>query len=384
MTQDVPGAKSTIKGLNAFRWFAFLGVFLYHSSLLPAGYLGVQAFFVLSGFLITPILVRLKSEQHGATYFGTFFGRRALRIFPVYYLYLLVVVVLVFAFNEKLGLGDQEARLTRQLPWALTYSYNFLHASSASELSPFLVHFWSLAVEEQFYLVWPLLLYVVPVHRIRAWLLAIILLGPALRLGTIWWVGEAPQLFNPDVNLAVYCLPLTYLDAFAIGGYFALYERSRGFWLPAIVLALAFFLAMAVNKLTYGKTDWYSFGYPSYFRGGGSQMVWGYTLLSVAFAMALASIRQGDFLPALFNLGPLDYLGKISYGCYVFHLPLVALAIRVEDMHRSIPIAIALVSTVVVSAASYEFFEKRFLARKDRLFPNDATATPAPRGATTP
>ena len=81
----------TYRGLDAFRLFAFLAVFLFHVSLLESGYLGVQAFFVLSGFLITPILVEMRGQLPPGRYLLNFYGRRSLRIFPLYYAYLAAV-----------------------------------------------------------------------------------------------------------------------------------------------------------------------------------------------------------------------------------------------------------------------------------------------------
>ena len=145
----------TYRGLDSFRLFAFMAVYLYHVGVMPSGYVGVLAFFVLSGFLLTPILVDMRRELSGRRFFLNFYGRRWLRIFPLYYFYLALIAAA--AGGQLIGRAPSVLQhATGQLVYALTYTYDFFHASSGYRFSPLLTHFWSLAVEEQFYVVWPL------------------------------------------------------------------------------------------------------------------------------------------------------------------------------------------------------------------------------------
>lgn len=228
----------TYRGLDSFRFFAFLAVFLYHVRLFPAGYLGVQAFFVLSGFLLTPILVNMRSQLPARKYFLHFYGRRSLRIFPLYYAYLAAIsavaaVALARAGGQHPPALQLEAlqRFNEQVVYGLTYTYNFFHASRDFTHTPLLTHFWSLAVEEQFYLVWPFLLFLVPNARLKIVLLALIAAGPVVRLAEAAVVsGEMHALFLKRLDLVLYVLPFSHVDAFATGGFLALYGRtpSRG------------------------------------------------------------------------------------------------------------------------------------------------------------
>ena len=111
--------------LTSFRAFAVIAVFFYHAGMFDEGYLGVQAFFVLSGFLLTPILISMKKEPSYKKYMMTFSGRRILRIFPLYFLYLLMIYLIVTRVFFANGMyHPQLETFLLQLPWAATFSYN--------------------------------------------------------------------------------------------------------------------------------------------------------------------------------------------------------------------------------------------------------------------
>ena len=154
-----------IAGLDGLRAVAFLIVFFFHTRNLPVGWMGVQLFFVLSGFLITDILLRMKEQLPRREFFVKFYGRRFLRIFPLYYFYLALLAAFIFllpaldlqALNTELG-----KRFLNHIWVAALYMYDFFHASALFERSRFFTHLWSLSVEEQFYLLWPLLIFLTP------------------------------------------------------------------------------------------------------------------------------------------------------------------------------------------------------------------------------
>ncbi|MBI5814878.1 MAG: acyltransferase [Nitrospinae bacterium] len=159
--------------MDSFRFFAFLAVFLFHAGYLECGYLGVQAFFVLSGFLLTPILLDMKASLDRGQYFRNFYGRRVLRIFPLYYACLVAAALVLLsawqlpALRQTPGVASSLA----ELPYLFTYTSDFYQAahSGLRHTSPLFTHFWSLAVEEQFYLVWPFFLWLVPARRLPYW-----------------------------------------------------------------------------------------------------------------------------------------------------------------------------------------------------------------------
>lgn len=358
-------------GLNAFRAFAFLAVFFYHEALLGAGYLGVPAFFVLSGFLLTPILVEMKEHFDARRYFVRFYGRRALRIFPLYYFYLgITALCCLVAMAWWPGqVIDDVTHFVPQWSWGGLFLVDIAFASNFYEPTRLLNHFWSLAVEEQFYLLWPLVIFLVPRSYLPRLLLGLAVLAPLFR-----WViaseaaSEALPFLTDDLPRRVYVLPFSHMDALALGSYFALYRKSGPSWTVWALFGGVWALGVV--------TTWYSglevnpsdLGYPPIMRDAG-KYVWGYTVLNIAFAHGLVHIRDSKFLPWIFEMRALDYLGKISYGLYVYHFG-VMLLVRafLPDLGGVPRIVLDLTATIAVSAASYEFFEKRFLRLKDRYF----------------
>src|SRR5579885_424671 len=150
-------------------------VLLFHFNLLPVGWAGVEVFFVLSGFLITRILIDSAREDGGLKqYLGRFYWRRSLRIFPLYY----AVILVVFGWILLHGRALDSADITRA-----TYTYNWYRAfHQHSDPSPISGHFWSLASEEQFYLAWPFLVYfLVRRNWLRQFVIALVIGGSAIR-----------------------------------------------------------------------------------------------------------------------------------------------------------------------------------------------------------
>ena len=220
-----------IPGLDGLRAVAFLIVFFFHTRNLPFGWMGVQLFFVLSGFLITDILLRMKEKLPQREFFIKFYGRRFLRIFPLYYFYLILLAALIFllpalnlrSLNVELGRG-----FLNQIWVAAVYLYDFFHASAFFERSRFFTHLWSLSVEEQFYLLWPLLIFLVPRGKFKQLCLTAIGLGFLFRLGiTLIYRAEAFSFLLNDPQQAVNVLPFSHLDAFAFGAYISRFEIPR-------------------------------------------------------------------------------------------------------------------------------------------------------------
>jgi len=157
----------------------------YHLNILGCGWVGVQLFFVLSGFLITRILIEARSEHPSATTLGRFYVRRGLRIFPVFYLYLAVMIaglVLLQPADPAAGTA------LRRWPWAAFYVYNWFMMTGWHQNSYYVDHLWTLAVEEQFYLLWPALVLLLSRRALRSVLVALACAGPLLRLGVaeVW------------------------------------------------------------------------------------------------------------------------------------------------------------------------------------------------------
>lgn len=266
------------------------------------GWAGVDLFFVLSGFLITGILWDARSRPD---YFRRFYTRRTLRIFPVYYAFL----ALIFIALPLLRIAASTPLSTQA--WYWTYTSDFLVAfkgwAGAAQFAP---HFWSLAIEEQFYLVWPLV--ILHLSRQRAQLLCGLVIVAAV--GFRWWVAIVQGNLT-----ASWVLPFTRMDALAVGALLALTIRGPVNlktllvrWRPAGIA-----LCVAVVWLAGWR------GNPQADR---LVAVGGLTVIAAAFgwfvAEAYASSR-GEPLAKLLGNRPLVWFGKRSYALYIFHHPIV-------------------------------------------------------------
>jgi peptidoglycan/LPS O-acetylase OafA/YrhL len=362
-----------ILGLDGLRAIAILMVFFYHGGQLKGGWLGVQFFFVISGFLITDILLRMKDQFPKRDYFIKFYGRRFLRIFPLYYFYLFVMM----GITAWLISVDFKPKIMQtfwdQLPVAATYTYDFFHACSYFRLSNFLTHFWSLAVEEQFYLVWPLVILLTPKKWLKQVFLTAILLGPGFRIFLAMLYRVHPLPLINDMPLAIYTLPFSHVDAFGFGAYVSRFDFPKPKLQLLALLVIVPVLGFTSQWMFAGSLgSWTTFGYPLPLENGLKQ-IWGYSLLNYFFAMLVYCVVREKLLVKILEFAPLRYLGKISYGMYVYHYGILWFAkigMSVSQSSKALWQAtwIALGATVVVSSLSYYLLEKPVMDLKDRFF----------------
>jgi len=366
-----------IAGLDGLRAIAFLIVFFFHTRNLPFGWLGVQLFFVLSGFLITDILLRMKEKLPRREFFTKFYGRRFLRIFPLYYFYLTLLVALIFLLPllDLKGLKPEiGTKFLNQIGVAVFYAYDFFHASVFFVRSHFFTHLWSLSVEEQFYLVWPLLIFLTPKEKFKQLCFTAIGLGFIFRLAiTLVYRAQLFPFISSDPQQAVNVLPFSHLDAFAFGAYISRFELPR----PRLQL-----LVLAVTVPALGLlTDFISKGTATLALGydlpmtGFYKEVWGYTLLNYLFAALIYCVARTHFLTGILESAPLRYLGKISYGLYVYHYGIIAITAavfqkyRMDYSMRSPQMFFAAMSaTLLIATLSFYLLERPITNLKDRLF----------------
>lgn len=363
-----------IPGLDGLRGVAFLILFGLHTDYLQFGWMGVQLFFVLSGYLITGILLRMKQKLPAREYFLKFYGRRFFRIFPLYYFYLL----LMFGITTWLTSISYKPNLMRvfvdQIWYAIFYVYDFFSVYQGFIPSRFLDHLWSLSVEEQFYIFWPLLIFLVPEKSLKKLFLAGIIAGPIFRIALflIHQSGLIDALRDPAA-LAIYPLPFSHVDAFAFGAYITRFEIPNArkqfiFWGVAIPL-----IGFATQYLSTGTIEPVSaLGYPVTLPNG-YQFIWAYSLLNYWFAVLIYCVVREKMFVRFLEWEPLQYLGKISYGLYVYHFPMIWFAGRIRDHGISVeptPFLVMLLSftgTVAVASLSYFALEKPFLKLKERF-----------------
>lgn len=303
---------------------------------------GVDLFFVLSGFLITRILLAARSRPD---FLRNFYARRILRIFPLYYGFLTVTYLLV----PLLHLG-QSTPLSVQW-WTWTYLQNvsmtfFPHESrSLWEWTP---HFWSLAVEEHFYLVWPFIVKVADADTLPFVLLGTIPFSLLSRAALIW-----------SGHGAAYLTPCR-VDALGMGSLLAVLTLRPGFldaarrWAPRALFAI---LPLSACVLLFsGK----AFPAIELFKDTGWAILYGLLLLMVVAA------RPGAFLDAALSHPALTTVGKYSYGMYVLHLIILGL-LPLKSMWPPFAFLTLFAAVFCAAVLSWHFFEQPFLRLKSRF-----------------
>jgi peptidoglycan/LPS O-acetylase OafA/YrhL len=335
--------------LDGLRAFAILPVIVHHfappgsgfwASLAEMGWVGVDLFFVLSGFLIIGILVRTKADTH---YYRNFIVRRTLRIFPLYY-----VCLILFTMFAKQDAASWD--FWHGPSWFFAYLGNFPMAVKDAFPPVFaFAPLWSLQVEEQFYLLFPMIVAAMSTRNLRRLLVGFVVGAPALRICCIAW-GHP---------LAAYVLMPCRMDALAIGGLVALAgTRSLRFdrWCVFGAAILAVMFAFAANA-----------------RETGTELnpliaSIGYTIIALTFAavlMHILSAPSGRVSTAL-RWPPLIYIGQISYGLYLLHIPAfwVARQVFIKLFSIQIPgrswaaVPVALAASLVGAGLSSKLFER--------------------------
>ena len=370
-----------IPGLDGLRAIAFLLVFAIHTDYLNFGWVGVQLFFVLSGFLITGILLDMKEYLPTKEYYLKFYGRRFLRIFPLYYFYLLSMSGIT-AWLKSLAFRPNKMQIfLDQAPYAAIYVYNFFYASSSFEHTALLEHFWSLSVEEQFYIFWPLMIMLTPKKHVKKLFIAAIFGGLAFRvLYTVLYKMYPLPFLHENMAIALYALPFTHLDAFGFGAFLTRFEFKKPKLQLAVLAILVPLLGFTTRYLTTGSwTDHLTgLGYPFAMPKGG-QYIWGYSILNYFFAVLIYTIIREKLFVRFLEMGWLKYLGKISYGLYVYHFAIIWFTGRfIFDNFGQyftypqgvfIQTIVSFLLTVLIATASYYWLEKPLLSLKRRFFP---------------
>jgi peptidoglycan/LPS O-acetylase OafA/YrhL len=331
------------------------------TAVMASGWVGVDLFFVLSGFLITGILYDTRTAPN---FFRNFYARRALRIFPLYYGFILLVVAVSLLQGYHWH--------TLGLVLYLTYAVNCWNTWYTTAPWINMNHFWSLCIEEQFYLLWPAAVFLLARKRSIA---AFALTGAAFSLFfRLWAQISGLVVTHPYIQAS---FTPSRLDGLLLGAVLALGIRSRYrtailTWGPRVLcLLLVFWLG------------WICLLGPLPSLGNSFISTAGVTLLAVTGVCLIASVlRTGSVAARLFSSRPLRFLGRYSYGLYVFHYSIYAtLDDRIwrwataHSHSKTLPIlasgVIILAISVVLAVISFHCFEFPLLRLKKR-FATDA------------
>lgn len=330
--------------------FGFMNYFFF-------GWLGVDLFFVLSGFLITDILLR---TLHTNNFLRNFYIRRILRIFPIYYLSLFLCLVVIPLVSPR---AFQLQYYRENIAWFLVFLQNWLYVFRPPHGSSMLFHFWSLAVEEQFYIVWPGVILLIKNFKTLVWIIISLLIAVVIGRYLIW-IFHIQHLGYDSLYT------FTRIDGICIGCLLALMLRvnpnflKKYTYIIVLVLACLNFVMYFLNKNARIRLPYLAFVGYSTFAG------------MFGFLVYEALDSKSKFIQRVFNNNFLKFFGRISYGLYIFHWPVYLIcfpflksAFDQIDMGENISeITGAVLATgiaVLVSLLSYNYFEMKFLRLKD-------------------
>ena len=339
--------RADIDGLRAI---AVLSVVVFHAfpGRLPGGFFGVDVFFVISGYLISQLILGDLARHSFAM--AVFFQRRIIRIFPA----LIVVMLACLAFGWYILFADEYQQLGKHVTGGAGFVSNLLllgesgYFDTSAETKP-LLHLWSLGIEEQFYVVWPLLLVLVAPRR--SWLLPVVLLaGLASFAINLHWLTVNPS--------AAYFLTVSRFWELMVGGLLAILVQRHGRIarsfenlqsIAGVILLAAAFMLIDKNRT---PAAW-----------------WDVSVLPVLGAALILSAGPGAWINRMvLSNRALVWVGLISYPLYLWHWPLLTFARIVESSKPSIPIRLTVVAiSIVLAWLTYRLVERPLRNSQQRV-----------------
>ena len=340
----------SLDGLRAIA--AMIVLFAHGGAPYPrSGGVGVDIFFVLSGFLITTILAA-EYGRYGSISFKTFYARRMLRLVPC--------LVLTCALVALLGLVMGQGASGKEIAIALTYTANWAMAIYRIDMSS-LAHCWSLSCEEQFYLMWPLVILLLEKSTRNLFAKFAVLFSCSLLLAfyraeMVWFLQPTRIYYGLD----------THMDGLVLGSalsYAVEILRNSGELRKSLSILLGYVacpLSIAILVIVMDRFHWSHY-----------QMVW-YGFFLVACASGDNHSRFGHWKTFAYRwlafVFPIVYLGRISYGLYLLHFPICrAIDHALPDPQFAVAFPLKMVASVAVASLSFHFVESSFLKMKARF-----------------
>ena len=354
-----------IPGLDGLRALAVIAVIAYHSEIesVPGGFLGVEIFFVISGYLITALLLE-EFNSNQRIDLKQFWARRARRLLPALFLYVAGSIALAYSMAEDVIPTKGEIIST------LGYVYNWfgifqeISYTDVFERKNFFHHLWSLAVEEQFYLLWPVLVLCLQKYLSKRTTIILISLGIATSTVLMW------VMYQPfEDPLRLYYGTDTRASALLIGALLAYMWRpfnAQETKLYALAKKILFPVGFGAVAVLIWANMYYTLLMPDseqLFRGG-------FLLTSIITAIVLASIvTPGSKLSNVLGFAPLVWIGKRSYGLYLWHWPVFQLTReRVDvDINGWELFAVRMFVTLILVEISYQYIERPIRERRMNL-----------------
>jgi peptidoglycan/LPS O-acetylase OafA/YrhL len=351
--------------LDSLRFFAFLLVLVHHSPYMKSvviwrtiskyGWMGVDLFLCLSAFLFAKLLYT-EYQKQGDINIGYFYLRRALRIWPLYLFFFAAM------FTLSIQQDDWSPNILRRSIGMLTFTDNifvaFFHYNSAVWFSK---HLWTISYEEQFYLVIPWVLR--KLYQLKTQLIIMLLLG-AMLIGTmIRAIFIHNQIAHPDI----WVLPITHFESIFAGlviglGVFDKSLKKIPGWILLLIGILALYQVTQLPNLN--EIQW--------------QLMLTYPLVGIGTALILFAVINSNLwiLSTFLKNALLGYLGKISYGLYVYHVLCLWITKKITKVfisperllvYPATVLLLALIFTIIFSVLSYQFLERPFLKLKEKF-----------------
>lgn len=346
--------------LDGLRGIAILLVILLHNfkftNYFFFGWLGVDLFFVLSGYLITDILLRTVESKN---FLRNFYMRRVLRILP---LYVFVLIICLYVLPQLISSIHIDYYQDNQV-WFWTFTQNWLFIFKSPIGSPIIMHFWSLAVEEQFYLVWPFIILWVKKPKPLLWI-SFLMLVAVMILRVVLWRFQIEDLAYDSLYT------FTRIDGICVGCMVALILRVN----PGLLEKYRYIVVLTLAGLNF-IIYFLNFNSPARFP---YLAFVGYTTFAILFGILLYECitRDSKWIKILFANKPLRFFGRISFGFYVYHWPvylvlfpylrdvLIEEALLNSSVAQWISAIVATLTSLGLSVLSYRYFESYFLRLK--------------------